>query len=246
MSKRWLITPLALSLLLTAACASTGGSDSGKDSAADGKADDGDTPEQVASSIKIASVQLIEDCPDPTPPPAEPAPDIAEPSAKSQAKPMPPAKPQEPPSAGAPARPMDMEDVAAGDSEFAGGYPDFCTQSTIQLELATEGDKAADVTIKAIRLLAKDGKPVGELAARLPTAWDENGYSPWDQALEPGEPVKASYKLSAPDWSAVEKSIGENSFGYMFRLEVDVEIGGVTQTVQSPEVPREEPEVIVT
>ena len=92
MSKRWLITPLAL--LLTAACASTGGNDPapGKDSAAD--KDDGDAPEQVASSIKIASVQLIEDCPDPTPPPAQPAsPDV---EAKSMAEPM----PAEPPAAG--------------------------------------------------------------------------------------------------------------------------------------------------
>lgn len=226
-----------LFLAIASACTAAGGEAEKPDNQP--KVDSG-TPEQpetppvaaTTTKITVASVQMIQDCPDPEP---EPAPADA-PSAE-RAAPM-PAQPA--PGAVARSQPHQAGDVAPGDS-----FRQPCDQSTVQLALETDGDAPVTVEIKAVRILSK-GKAVGELASRKPTLWRDNGYQPWDQTVAPGTPVKASYKLSMPSWSEVEQAIGTSSFGHMFTLEIDVAVDGQLQTVSSPEFPREEPHVIVT
>jgi hypothetical protein len=101
------------------------------------------------------------------------------------------------------------------------------------------------IEIEAVRILSA-GKPVGELKTRKPMIWTDSAYQPWDQTVAPGAPTKASYKLSMPSWSEVEKAIGESSYGHMFTLELDIAVDGEIRTVSSPEFPREQPHVIVT
>ncbi|PRQ09120.1 hypothetical protein [Enhygromyxa salina] len=235
MSKPWLIPLLCASLLSASACAAVGGEapDPKTNDKGDGGAKTSVEPEQpppkLAVELAVASVQVIEDCPDPP----EAAPTEAAPTLRADESMAPGvAKPSAEPAAGA--------------ARKAGpGFVQPCTQSTMQLTLAVEGDEPQQVRVAAIRLLDKQGKTVGTLSSRKPTAWVDQSYVPWDETVG-AEEVKASYKLSLPDWNAVDAAIGQPSFGYMFKLEVDVEIAGELHTLQSPEFPREEPHVIVT
>ena len=53
-------------------------------------------------------------------------------------------------------------------------------------------------------------------------------------------------RKAMPNWSEVEKAIGETSFGHMFTLELEVSVDGKVQTIRSPQFLREEPMVIST
>ena len=198
-------------------------------------------PEASPVKVAIASVTMVEDCPDP-PPPAEPEPEMAEDADK---KPTEPAKEEMAAKAAEPAG-----DMAPGAAAYdGGGMPDFCEQSMMQLTLQGHEGEAAPVKIEAVRLLQPSDKTVvAEIDARGPTVWDGTGtYAPWDESLKAGTEVKASYKLSVPNWSDVERKIGNvPSAGHMFVIEVDISVGGVKQTVTSPEFARREPEVVVT
>lgn len=234
MSNRYL--PLVVCASLLSACAATGGDAPASEDTARAKADDEPEaeeppPAKLSINVAIASVQMIQDCPDPP----EPSPAAGAPA--SQPEPMPPAADQE----RAPA-----QGAARKAGPGGGSFAQPCDQSTVQLTIKVEGETPQTMRIAAIRLLDSNGKSVGELSSRKPTAWVDQGYAPWDQTLTPGAELKASYKLGLPDWSAVETAIGGTSFGPMFKLEVDVEIGGELTTVQSPEFPREQPHVIVT
>jgi hypothetical protein len=225
-----LLVPV-FSLLIASAC-TAGGDSQPEGGAADAGKVEHPKPEPtkptptVATKVSVASVQMIQDCPDNEPAPADEGP--AQAPAAERSAPM-------PPSPGA----------ALGDVEPGGSFQQPCDQSTVQLALDNGGDGLATVEIKAVRILS-NGKVVGTLQTRKPKVWANNTYEAWDQTVAPNTPTKASYKLSLPDWSEVEKAIGTSSFGHMFTLELDVEIDGQVQTVSSPEFPREEPHVIVT
>ena len=183
---------------------------------------------EPTTKISVASVQMIQDCPDP-----EPAPESADVPASAERAPAQP---------GATAR---TEPYKRGRAPVGKSFRQPCDQSTVQLALETDGDAPVAVEIKAVRILSQ-GKEVGQIQTRKPTIWTDNSYQPWDQTVAPGAPTKASYKLSMPKWSEVETAIGESSFGHMFTLEIDIAVDGQIQTVSSPEFPREEPHVIVT
>jgi hypothetical protein len=208
------------------------------------------TPEPVpepTARAAIASVQMIQDCPNDNnawrPPPA----DTGAPAAQAPAAQAVPAQPM-PPVAG---------DVAAGSAARSAGasadgsYPSFvqpCTQSTMQMVFAGQGDRSSKVQIEVVRLLdPKSGKEVATIEAREPAAWTDGAYQSWNETIGPRQEVKASYELSVPDWSEVEKTLGlTSSYGTMFLLEVDVKVGDELQTVRSPQFPREQEHVIVT
>ncbi|MCP4447974.1 MAG: hypothetical protein GY811_21955 [Myxococcales bacterium] len=117
----------------------------------------------------------------------------------------------------------------------------------MQLAFSKTGKTGAKVELKEVRLLSADGQTLAPLAVRLPTRWaPEGGYEAWDGMLAPNAEEKASYKLSLPDWSAVEKSLGESSYGAMFILEVDVDIAGTVTTIRSPQFERSRPQIIRT
>jgi hypothetical protein len=215
-----------LMLVIASAC-TTGGDAAGKTEDPKTENPKPEYPKPPATTtISVASVQMIQDCPDEEPEPSNQATLAEERAAPSAAM---------PPSPGAPAHP--------GDS--IGSFRQPCDQSSIQLALENKGDAPVAVQIEAVRILSK-GKVVGTIESRRPKIWANNAYEAWDQTAAPGSPIKVSYKLAMPDWSKVEEAIGQSSFGYMFTLEIDVVIDGQVQTVSSAEFPREEPHVIVT
>ena len=236
---------ISLSLVLAAGCTSI--EKPKEKETSQKKGDDGPPPEpekKVVSKASIASVQMIEDCPqsDPAPPPP-PAADEPPPPAS------PPAAEPEKPAAGAMARPM-RRAVPAGDIQHGDSFapmPTICTQSTMQLNFSKDGVETDKVTIEDVRVLLPDSSDrVGTVQARKPTRWTGSKYEPWDETIPAGTEVKAAYRISVPDWGPIDKKVGGNSFGKMFIIEVDLTIGGQTQTIRSPQFPRERPHVVVT
>lgn len=194
-------------------------------------------PEPTAHAV-IASVQMIEDCPkdDNTwrPPPVAQA--VAPAAAQERARPASP-----------PMEPAGDVDVGSAIAD-GGGWVQPCTQSTMQVVFSDEGEQTAHVEIETVRVLdPKSGKEVSRIRAREPAAWTGSAYEAWDQTLAPHTEVKASYVLSVPEWSEVEKTLGVgSSYGTMFVLEVEVRVGDDRQTIRSAEFPREEPHIVVT
>jgi hypothetical protein len=203
-------------------------------------------PEPIARAA-IASVQMIEDCPNQNdgwrPPPVASGPAQA-PAAAAAAPADEPAPAPMPPVASERA----ARAVAAGSAiGGGGGWVQPCTQSTMQLSFTGQGDRSSTVEIEKVRLLdPKTGKVVARVQAREPAAWTDGAYQSWNETIGPRQEVKASYELSVPDWYEVEKQIGTGSDGFMFVLEVDVKVGDELQTVHSAQFPREAPHVIVT
>ncbi|MCX4245638.1 hypothetical protein [Paraliomyxa miuraensis] len=213
------------------------------DPKADPKVDPKPEPTVPTARAVIASVQMIEDCPDeqdnwrPPPPPSTPA------------VPEPPADEEVPQSAerAMPVAPGAMAPGALADVEPGGEWKQPCTQSTMQVVFSGQGDVTSKVQIQAVKLVdPKSGKEVARVSAREPASWRDGAYQAWDETLAPHQEVKASYELSVPDWSEVEKAMGAGSYGHMFHLELEVKVGDEVQSVRSPQFPREEPHVIVT
>lgn len=184
-------------------------------------------PAQPVSTaqVAIASVQLLEDCPDPAP---EPAADPAAGATRSQAS----------------------EQERSSQRKGPGGsYRRMCSQSMVQLSVRSDG--VGPFKILAVRVLAATSKQVaGTAKLRGPMAWtDASGsYGPWDERTVAGAEVKVSYKLSDPDFTGSEKLVGDsfNTYSGPFMLELDVSIDGERRTIRSPEFIREPPEVMVT
>jgi hypothetical protein len=212
---------LAMSLLvLLSACKAKQGSEPKAPAAPTQQA----TPVQAAPSPEaavtgerslptISSAQLVQDCPDPKP-------EVSD----SSADPL-----QDPP-VGRLVRPD-------------GSYTGPCDQSNLQLTFTRAGVIGQKVELKELRLLTVDGKLLSELSARLPSTWSDNGYESWNGVLALGSNAEVSYKLSVPDWEAVEVVLGGSSDAAMFVLEVDVDIDGVTTRVRSPQFARARPEM---
>ncbi len=131
---------------------------------------------------------------------------------------------------------------AKGDSSAS--YRRRCTQSTLQLSIdeATDGSK---ISIEAMHMLSEDGQELGEIIARDPTIWIDDGYRPWDEVLGTDR-HRVAYKISVPNWTDVEAKIGGTSYGPMFFLEIKVESNGVVQTIRSPGFPRSRVEMMKT
>ena len=121
-----------------------------------------------------------------------------------------------------------------------------CPQTSMQLSLtATAGPSPTTVQVKRVELLDAQGKVIGQLTARAPTAWKGDAYAPWDQVVAPGQQVAASYALSSPDWEAMEGGSWAQR-GKTFQLRVIVAIGAreqavdkqaITPTMLEPAVP---------
>jgi hypothetical protein len=56
---------------------------------------------------------------------------------------------------------------------------------------------------------------------------DAEGYSPWDQHIEPGQDLSVSYALSQPDWSAVQ-----DRWNQTYTVKAVISISGTDQTVE--------------
>lgn len=194
-------------------------------------------------TVAVASVQLIQDCPDPetdaAATAATAAPAAAPVKAGSQAAPVPGAAMQE-----------RMAPGAAGKMRPGSTWTQPCTQSTLQLALRNPGKVAATLRVEAVRLVDVGTKRVlGPIAVRKPSVWSEQGtYKPWDEQVAVGAELKIGYRLAEPDWAKVAETLGAavNLYAQPFVLEVDVSIDGVRQTVRSPEFVREQVHMIAT
>lgn len=255
---------LCVSTLGLVACTSTEGPATPPPK--DGKREDGkreldpkpEPPAEPIARAAIASVQMIEDCPNQNdgwrPPPVSPgpaqAPAAVAPAAAEAVGDVPPPAPGSPmPPAEGPA--ASAARMAPGAAIAGGGGPGTwvqpCTQSTLQIVFSGQGDRTSTVVIEKVRLLdPKRDDSVATLVAREPAAWTDGAYQSWNQTIGPKQEVKASYELSVPDWAAVEEQIGGGSYGAMFQLEVDVKVDGELQRVRSAQFPREAPHVVAT
>lgn len=175
--------------------------------------------------VTIASVTLLEDCP--------------------EAKRVMPAREEErgktAPKRSAVEGEMVEGDIAEGDMDRVRVQP--CGQSTMQMAITGQGEMSSALNIVAVRLLDAAGTRLDTLKARSPTIWKDNGYVVWDQIVRPKTDVKAR---SIGDWSKVEKALGASSYGRMYTIEVDIEMGGVAKTIRSSQAPREPMEMIET
>jgi hypothetical protein len=172
----------------------------------------------------IASVQLVEDCPDPdagtTSNPA-----AARPPVEERAK-----------------------RASRGDDDDGTSLRPPCTQSTMQLSLAHEGAAPLSVEVRTIRLM-RGTQVLGTIAARKPSKWSDSGvYDPWDERVPVGSAITVSYRLAEPDWTKVQDTlgVGVDVYAQRYELEVDLTVGPENLTVRSPEFSREYPHVVET
>lgn len=184
-------------------------------------------PQHVEIRVAIASVQLIEDCPEPVPAVAPAG--VTKPTLGATS-------PTESVRAGQAGR------TANGDGA---SFPQPCSQSMVQLSL--QSDVPGAFRIDAVRLIDPRTKRVaGTTKLRAPTRWDD-GYGPWDGQVVVKTELKISYKLGEPDVSrAAERGLSEVNSSGPFILELDVAVDGHRQTIRSSEFYREPPHMVVT
>lgn len=126
------------------------------------------------------------------------------------------------------------------------GCRGFCQQSNMQLSfVAAAGIGTVDIVVVSVRLLdASTGASLDTLTAREPQSWNGSGYVAWDSVIESSESLRASYKLSAPNWSALNSSRSAfAAYSRRYVLEVTLRIGGILRVIRSSEITRE-PEVV--
>ncbi len=186
-------------------------------------------PPAKLATVSIASVQMLEDCPDPKP--ASPAAAPAKRRAPAESRPASMAPP---------------EKSMPRDSTARVAYTPPCQQSTVQFAFAGQGAESSKVVLKELRLLAPDGKDLATLKARLPSQWKASVYTPWNEVLQPESDLKASYKITPPEWSEVEAKLGGRSHGSIFVLEAVIEIDGEAQTARSSQFTRIQPQMMPT
>lgn len=196
--------------------------------------------------VKVASVQLVQNCDDP------PTDAAAETALASAASPPPAQQVGQAPLAAMPPEPGAMGKVSAGAAlhDAPGGWSPPCTQSTMQLSIANLGDREGKLRIDSVRLFdARSNKELGKIQARKPGQWNPIGaYQPWNEVIGAGATVKIGYRLGEPDWAAIPTIPGTDTDPYTrpYVLEIDISVDGVSQTVRSPEFVREPVHVIVT
>jgi hypothetical protein len=185
----------------------------------------GDPPRSGNVRVAIASVQLLDDCPDPVPAASDASAGatMSAPESASRAK----------PTAG----------PAIGKARWS------CAQSTVQLSV--RADFAGQLRIEAVRVLdATSTRTAGSTTLRGPTVWsDANGtYAPWNERTVAGTDLRISYMLGNLDLSRAAELVGPQFNAYMgpFLLEIDVSVDGKRQTIRSGEFSREPVEVMVT
>jgi hypothetical protein len=141
------------------------------------------------------------------------------------------------------------EDCGGGSGAFApsgdcaaeskGGCGGGCQQSNVQIAFtAGSGASAARIEVIGVKLVsATDGSEVDSLTASTPQSWNGSGYAAWNETVPPSSSLKASYNLTAPQWSTIEN--GKTSYSTSYRLHVTLRIDGTTITLTSKDLNRE-------
>jgi len=165
-------------------------------------------------SVELAAVTLGDDCgANPVLPPpvaAKPSPHAGVMAAPAEA-------------------PMDADDDY---------YRRHCDQTSMQLSLratAGTGSTSVSVKIKKVELLDEAGNFLTDLSARAPTRWDGATYKQWNQTLDAGQTLAASYSLSSPNW---EKLTGGRWQAHTktFQLRVTLTVGSSNRTVDKQSI----------
>ena len=107
--------------------------------------------------------------------------------------------------------------------------------------LADAASKSAVIEVVSVRLVdATTRSVVDTLKASEPQVWIGNGYAPWDQRVTPRGDLKASYRLSTPNWSTIDDGTGRGSaYSRTFKLEVTLRIDGIDLLIMSTDLHRE-------
>ena len=168
--------------------------------------------------VAIASVQLLDDCPDP------PAAQVAAPAAASRA------------AAG--------ESMQKRSSD----YVEQCAQSTVQLAVHSDRPGMLRIEALRVldpRTQKRVGTTTLRQPTQWSTG---GSYVPWNERVTADRDLQISYKLGALDLAQASELAGPTFNPYMgpFVLELDVSIDGVRQTIRSPEFGRQPPEIMVT
>lgn len=169
--------------------------------------------------VAIASVQLLEDCPEPAAAP--------EPAASSRAP------------AGAASRQQEKR---------SSDYVEQCTQSTVQLAVHSDRSGPFRIEAIRV-LDPGTQRQAGTTTLRQPTRWSADGsYVPWNERVTAGQDLQISYKLGELDLSRASERVGPafNTFAGPFVLELDVSLDGARQTIRSAEFGRRPVEIMVT
>ena len=169
--------------------------------------------------VAIASVMLLDDCPDRSPATDEPSRASAMPDAARRRAPT-----SQPPRA-------------------------TCHQSTVQLAVhGDQPGQLRIVAVRVLdpASLRPVGSSTLRQPSHWQAA-DQN-YAPWDERVLAGTEHRASYKLGALEFPQANPpgSLPINTYSGPFILEVDVAIDGRRQTVRSPQFSRDEPDRVVT
>ena len=192
-------------------------------------------PEVETVIVEVASVQLQDDCL----PPADAAKRAAKPSEGARERPD-------------PGRDVVEDDVARGDMpwEMEERLAARCIPSEVQLLITSKDSEALPFAIRAVRLRkgagGEVGGPIETMKARMPGIWKGSTYVGWDESIAPGTAMNVRYSLGAPDWAAVEKILDGSSWGPLYVVEFEVEVGGRLRTISSPRTPRAAVEEMVT
>ena len=133
---------------------------------------------------------------------------------------------------------QDCPDAKRGSAtDFAGACAQgfectsLCRQTSMQLAFASTSDMAATIHIVAVRVIdPATNKVLDTLQARDPQQWSADKYVAWDQVVGSGVELKATYKLSAPNFASYAS--GRLAYGQTYRVEVDLTVDGVLRTMQ--------------
>ena len=125
-----------------------------------------------------------------------------------------------------------------------GGCGFTCRQSSVQLDIVSTAHTVSNFEVRAVRLYNKStGVLVDTLSASDAKQWVNNQYAPWNQQISPASAVKATYKLSTPNYyggtSSGAAPDGRFGLSTTYTTQVDVAIDGEVRTLAGPEAHRE-------
>lgn len=168
--------------------------------------------------VAIASVQLLEDCPEPDP--------AHEPAAASRA----------------------AGDASIRHGKRSSDHVEQCTQSTVQLAVRSDRSgpfRIEAIRVLDPGTLRAAGTTTLRQPTRWSA---DGSYVPWNERVTAGQDLQISYKLGELDLSRASERVGPafNTFAGPFVLELDVSIDGARRTIRSAEFSRRPIEIMVT
>lgn len=115
-----------------------------------------------------------------------------------------------------------------------------CTQTGMRLRVvAAETGDPVPFEVLTVRMYTMEGALADELSSRNPRQFTEEGYVAWEQMIRATDDLAVSYDLDAPDWSSIGSGVAHRTYGMSFRIEVDMRIDGIVQTLEFEPASRE-------